>query len=243
MKPTGIEWVRNNDNTQGFTWNPVVGCRHGCEWCYARKMARRQKCPKCKAFEPHMHWHRGGKMSFPQKKATTIFVGSMCDLWGDWIDALWIKIVLDEICEYPQHRFLTLTKNPKRYLEFDLPENLWCGVTITKTEDVYARLGDISRLRSHQRFISFEPLLDDAGTSPHFDESPFYDDFDWLIVGPLNGDAKRGPVTKAEWVFHIMDVAAKTGVPVFLKDAFVKHRIFNEEFVKAHQQVPWIGGR
>ncbi len=41
MNRTNIEWVRNEDNTQGYTWNPVVGCRHGCEWCYARKIAAR----------------------------------------------------------------------------------------------------------------------------------------------------------------------------------------------------------
>lgn len=34
MNKSKIEWT-------DFTWNPVTGCLHGCEYCYARKQARR----------------------------------------------------------------------------------------------------------------------------------------------------------------------------------------------------------
>lgn len=34
MKKTNIEWA-------DMTWNPVVGCKHGCEYCYARRIAKR----------------------------------------------------------------------------------------------------------------------------------------------------------------------------------------------------------
>lgn len=33
MRKTKIEWCDS-------TWNPVMGCYHGCEYCYARKMAQ-----------------------------------------------------------------------------------------------------------------------------------------------------------------------------------------------------------
>jgi len=36
---TKIEWVKNPDGTQGYTWNPITGCLNGCEYCYARKLA------------------------------------------------------------------------------------------------------------------------------------------------------------------------------------------------------------
>lgn len=39
MNQTTIEWVRNPDGTQGFTWNPITGCLNGCEYCYARRLA------------------------------------------------------------------------------------------------------------------------------------------------------------------------------------------------------------
>lgn len=34
MNKTKIEWCDS-------TWNPVTGCRHGCEYCYARRIAER----------------------------------------------------------------------------------------------------------------------------------------------------------------------------------------------------------
>lgn len=43
MNKTKIEWC-------DFTWNPVTGCKHGCKYCYARKMAARWdrvECDRC----------------------------------------------------------------------------------------------------------------------------------------------------------------------------------------------------
>lgn len=34
MLKTKIEWADS-------TWNPVTGCLHGCEYCYARRIAER----------------------------------------------------------------------------------------------------------------------------------------------------------------------------------------------------------
>jgi protein gp37 len=39
MNKTSIEWVKNPDGTQGYTWNPITGCLNGCPYCYARKLA------------------------------------------------------------------------------------------------------------------------------------------------------------------------------------------------------------
>jgi len=39
VNKTQIEWVKNPDGSQGYTWNPITGCLNGCEYCYARKLA------------------------------------------------------------------------------------------------------------------------------------------------------------------------------------------------------------
>lgn len=112
---TKIEWVRNDDGTQGKTWNPVTGCLHNCDYCYARGITRRfgggeawdrgssinndlhvlftkPEKPFPFHFEPTLHSYR---LDEPQKrkKPTTYFVGSMCDLFGDWIPDEWIAEV------------------------------------------------------------------------------------------------------------------------------------------------------
>lgn len=39
MNKTLIDWVKNPNGTQGYTWNPITGCLNGCPYCYARKLA------------------------------------------------------------------------------------------------------------------------------------------------------------------------------------------------------------
>ena len=49
MNRTKIEWT-------DMSLNPVVGCTHGCLYCYARRFAKRQgKDSCCYNFFPHPH--------------------------------------------------------------------------------------------------------------------------------------------------------------------------------------------
>lgn len=43
MNKSKIEWVQGSDGKSGYTWNPVTGCLHNCEYCYARRIANRFK--------------------------------------------------------------------------------------------------------------------------------------------------------------------------------------------------------
>lgn len=40
LHKSGIEWT-------DYTWNPVTGCRRGCDYCYARRIANRFKPQAC----------------------------------------------------------------------------------------------------------------------------------------------------------------------------------------------------
>ena len=136
---TKIDWCDS-------TWNPVTGCLHGCEYCYARRIAERfsaeDKCltfvgdtkflspyeleqpaeykgkkePYPFGFSPTLHRYR---LDEPKKweKPRTIFVCSMADLFGEWVPDEWIKEVFAACEKAPQHRYLFLTKNPARYMK------------------------------------------------------------------------------------------------------------------------------
>ena len=110
-----------------YTWSQVTGCLHGCEYCYARRMAKRFGMPqldndchvytgKVKSYDdavhtgpfpwgfaPTLHKYRFNE---PQeiKKPSKIFVVSMGDLFGEWVPDEWIQEVF-KVCEAaPQHQ-------------------------------------------------------------------------------------------------------------------------------------------
>ena len=94
MQKTKIEWC-------DMTWNPVTGCKLGCPYCYAAKLARRFG----KSFEPEFHSERLAQPA-QIKKPQNIFVCSMADLFGEWVPDEWIKAVFDACAAAPQHRYL-----------------------------------------------------------------------------------------------------------------------------------------
>lgn len=143
MQPTGIDWAE-------YVWNPIHGCAmlESCavqENCYAKRMATRLRgwygYPKDNPMRPTFESLKLNDLE-NLKKPRRIFVGSMCDLWGDWVKEEWIKAVLDAASKIPQHTYMFLTKNPKRYNEFCneydsiLPEHSWVGTTINKNDEL-----------------------------------------------------------------------------------------------------------
>ena len=253
MNPTNIEWVISPDGSKGYTWNPIVGCKNNCWYCYARELATTRfakmpgKCPKCAAFQPHFHPER---LKIPGGKPKTIFFGSMADAWGDWVEAKWIEKCLAVMRKYPKHTFLALTKNPEKYGDFPIPKNLACGVTITgREEEPRIALLDLitgvpRMVEDRTRFISFEPLLTDVVESAAFEDfAEFFDRMSAIIIGPLN-KAGHDPVTKREWVERIIEIAQAAGVPIFLKDACTKIGYTIDEMHERNlRQLPWVASR
>lgn len=134
MYKSKIDWCDS-------TWNPVTGCRHGCEYCYARGIANRfgefsssnfasmrdiedyhttieiyekPSNPYPYLFAPTLHHYRLDQPA-QWKKPRKIFVCSMADLFGKWVPDEWIQEVFDACYAAPQHTYLFLTKNPERY--------------------------------------------------------------------------------------------------------------------------------
>lgn len=161
------------------TWSPVTGCLHDCYngGCWANRLALKfqtQGKPKyIGGFEPTFH-EKELKVKF--KAGKFIFVVSMGDLFGDWVNREWIEQVLEVIRSFPDTNFLLQTKNPSRYQQFILPANTYTGTTIetnrpnrvSKAPYVQERWKAIRLLPSIQRkFLSIEPIMD-------FDLDPFF---------------------------------------------------------------------
>ena len=178
MNKTAIEWC-------DFTWNPVVGCTKGCEFCYARRQAKRfkQRCQLCYEFVPHLHAERLGEPA-KRKKPSRIFVCSMGELFDPELattvcgDAVFrqqypwdlTRAVLDVPRLCPQHTFLVLTKRPEialEYLGYDVPRfpalslstNVHLGVSVTNQADADERIPLLLQCNAAVRGVSYEPAL------------------------------------------------------------------------------------
>jgi protein gp37 len=195
---TRIEWT-------DFTWNPVTGCLHDCDYCYARRLTVRFPANFPSGFAPAFHQERLGHPC-RVKRPSRVFVCSMADLFGAWVPGEWIAAVFETVRSCPRHTFQFLTKNPDRYRALDLPVNAWYGTTV----DAASAVGRIDALRDLDRttFVSFEPLVEEL--------EPDLTGIDAVLVG-----ARTQPLRlpRREWVAGIVVRARKAGAAVFMKDS------------------------
>lgn len=173
-------------------------------------------------FTPTFHRYR---LDGPKKRKnpSNIFVGSMCDLFGDWVPKEWIENVLDACKQAPHHNYLFLTKNPKRYREFfrsplDFRYYMFFGATATDTKS-FNEMSDLLAYHhtnsASKVFMSIEPLLDRIDT-PFLYRVGY---LNWVIIGAETGRRKDKVIPRREWVADIVDRCRAAGVPVFLKSS------------------------
>ncbi|MFA4972138.1 MAG: DUF5131 family protein [bacterium] len=236
MNRTKIEWA-------DFTWNPIVGCTHGCPYCYARRFAKRQKCPQCREFTPHLHPERLDE-PLRKRKPSRIFVCSMADLFDPLTGGvesgrvmhgrLWTQVcdVMADV-RAQHHTFIVLTKQPEimwrrlatRY--HPIPRNWWLGVSVTNQEDADERIPALLSIKAAVRFISLEPLLGPVDLHPLWLDAR---SLSWVIVGAQTGPGAVAP--KPEWIESIIWQCRVAGVPLFLKDNLKWPKVIRE-FPKA----------
>ena len=184
--------VKNSIGWAEYTWNPITGCKRGCQYCYARRINERfNKTPFDKIiFHPE-------RLEEPMpKKFSIIFVGSMSDI-EYWNHADTQKII-DKI-EYKNHQFMFLSKSPFSYHGFMWPNNTMQGLTMTLEEhqDDQTRKAITMIRNSIRPYLSIEPIL---GELKIFKPMHL---FHTIIVGAMTGPGAIKP--KREWIQSIKD--------------------------------------
>lgn len=255
---TKIDWA-------DATWNPVTGCLHGCEYCYARRIAERFGANQMPIFAdyPVLHepvrctdtyaymrdagistgkiqpypfgflptFHRY-KLDEPQhwKNPRNIFVCSMADLFGDWVPDEWIEQVFKACEAAPQHRYLFLTKSPKRYVDLysknilPIGQGYWYGTTVTSPEQpfFYSNVPD----DNPHTFVSIEPIMGSFGI--------IKDRPEWVIIGAETGNRKGKVVPRKEWIDEIAEACKRFRTPIFMKESL--RELMGADF---RQEFPW----
>ena len=269
---TKIDWC-------DATWNPVTGCLHGCEYCYARRIAERfgshmmpiftdypilhepVRCtdtyeymreagisagkiqPYPFDFAPTLHEY---KLQEPEhwRKPRTIFVCSMADLFGEWVPDEWIISIINTCKIASWHRYLFLTKNPRRYeraaLKDILPveDNFWYGTSTPKVNDpaFWSQPALTNGGRYYHTFVSIEPILERFGKGGKHGSVALTD---WVIVGAETGNRKGKIIPEKSWIMELAEECDKRGKPIFMKESL--RGIMGDDF---RQEFPWeVQGR
>ncbi len=215
----GISWAQ-------WSWNPVTGCLHGCDYCYAREIATsdryRQAYPV--GFTPLFHPERldapintrvpAGYRDDPSWRR--VFVCSMADLYGRWVPDEWVAQVHAAMLRSPEWQYITLTKFPTRYVGLDMPAGAWVGTTVDEqkrvriAEDAFRQIDGVA-----VKWLSLEPLrerLEFADLSM----------FDWVVIGAQTPTVQpSGPVPMIQpdwrWVLDITQQAREAGCRIHWK--------------------------
>ncbi len=224
----GIEWTRVYGRP-GYTWNPITGCAHACEWempdgtvaeCYAKEITEKfgRGVFSQVVFQPT-------RVNEPCKvhDPSGIFCCSMSDLMGLGVSDVQIDTVLSVMRQTPQHIYFILTKNAPRLLQFDFPPNVWVGASVPPTFYMGKRLSQDQQLRMLNRtldvlrqvnvpvrWMSIEPLS--------FDIAPYMRDcgLQWVVIGAASNGRKYYQPERA-WVQNLLDVMDEQDIPVFFK--------------------------
>ncbi len=209
MKKTKIDWC-------DCTVNPVVGCKNGCAYCYARKINKRF------GFIPN--WEE--PQFFPErleqlksKKGKSIFMDSMSDI-GFW-KKKWMAEIRKAIADNPQHNYIFLTKGIQKSDCFPIGDifllkdslkylgkhNVFIGKTIDKNNKF--------NLSQKYDFLSIEPILEPIDLSKL--KCNLY--LKQIIIGAETGNRKGKIIPKKEWIDNIVKQCDEKKIRVFMKES------------------------
>lgn len=258
MQKTDIEWC-------DMTWNPVVGCKHGCEYCYARRYAKRfggydkgdgtittrNPLPRAELHQPLTITRKSGKTvnsPFPFGFEPTL---------------------LHYRLEEPQHRrdsqtiFVCSMADlfgswvPTRWIRDVLdacaaaPQHRY--MFLTKHPARYLELDKVALLPHGDNFWYGSTVPDETAQAMYpkaedintfWSMEPLLGPVDitesdglpqWIILGAMTGPGSAERQPKQEWVEDIVRAADANGIPVFMKNSLLP--IIGEENMR--RDFPW----
>lgn len=251
MNRSKIEWCDH-------TLNIVTGCRHGCEYCYARQMSRR--------FSGNINRNKVENEKFRMD-------GDVYVLDEPFLDETGRQVIYPFGFEPTFHRYrfnildkLKMGQNifvgamgdlfgdfiPDSWIQdvFEVckihPKNNY--IFLTKNAMRYADIhllggenvyyGTSLTMKEDIHKVKFLP----ASRKRFVSIEPLLEEFsteeidtialhtDWIIIGAETGHRKGKIVPKKEWIDSIVEVAYFYSVPVFMKDSLIP--IIGEEYMK-----------
>jgi len=256
MNKTKIDWC-------DYSWNPITGCLHGCEYCYARRIARR--------FNPYNgEVGRIHKMNEPYHDTWMDESGKQqrgrVEPYPFGFDPTFHRYRLDEPQKWKKPRNIFVCSMADLFGEW-VPEE-WiievfkaCSAAyhhrylfLTKNPERYVQLGKERKLMAGDGFwygttvtkTDEEYLYVDerAGIKTFVSIEPIMEPFapplpmnampNWVIVGAETGNRKGKVKPEKSWLDGLIERCEETQTPIFMKESL--RELMGEDF---RQEYPW----
>lgn len=205
---------------EAISWNPFTGCTKispACTNCYAEKLAEKLNKWGTRGYENvfrfTVHKERLEKaMPLKRKKPALFFINNMSDTFHEEAGEESIDAIMRMVQEAYWHNFYVLTKRSKRMLEYfekrPVPSNVWLGVTVENKKYGVPRIKDLQAIRTHNKHICCEPLLEDL------------DELDLTGISLVVGGGESGKNarrTDIRWVESLLKQCEKQNVHFYWK--------------------------
>lgn len=243
MDKTKIDWC-------DMSWNPITGCKHGCEYCYARRMAERfggYDLPDGKTTDnplPRAELHQ--PLTITRANGQTVN-----SPYPFGFEPTLHRYRLGEPAKKtrPRNVFVGSTADvfgkwiPTRWIADVLdaceaaPQHNY--LFLTKNPARYMELDHLALLPRESNFWYGSTVTTEESAYFHSDKhktflsiepllgrlGPFrqqLDGVDWVIIGAMTGSGAEKHRPPREWVEEIVDICRRSSVPVFMKDNLAK---------------------
>lgn len=255
MEKTKIEWCDSS-------WNPISGCYHDCEYCYARSMAQRFKgCDLspdgttsqmlCDLSEPLIKTQKNGEKSisaYPYGFVPTMHRYRLRDLkTKKFGETIFVCSMGDMFGKFiPDEWIASVFKAC-----LDSPEHRY--LFLTKNPQRYIQLSEKGLLPRFDNFWYGSTVTDPKMPAFYADEyntfisvepilepfteaanDNFQDGIDWMILGAETGHRKGEVVPKKRWVEELVEMFHDHEKPVFMKDSMKP--IWGDDIIT---ELPW----
>ena len=242
--------MKNKIGWCDMTWNPVWGCRNHCEYCYARKIAKRFY--HTRAMEEHNFRYWGNIKDKYTETRELIINKSLVKRIEDKLNKF--------VPTFSRSQFdKKLPKKPQRIFVGSMSEiyywrEEWIERVIEKVKEypqhtfqfltrypeIYSRyifpkncwLGvTITREKDFERGIPYLFVtscnITFVSVEPileYINPKPFLNEnIDWVIIGAETGNRKGKVIPNGSWIFDILNYCNNNKIPVYIKDNVVKY--------------------
>ncbi|WP_038173769.1 DUF5131 family protein [Vibrio pacinii] len=157
------------------SWNPFTGCTKissACKNCYAESLALKLNRWGTSGYDNKFVFtvHENRITDAPplkRRKPTLYFINNMSDSFHEHVTDETLDRILEIVEKCHWHNFYMLTKRSGRMRAYFrnrlVPANLWLGVTVENKKYGLTRLRDLQAIRTYNKHICCEPLLEDLG--------------------------------------------------------------------------------